>query len=126
MAKKSAKVSIKEAEATSPEDSGSSIDDPDNYMKMIVPHETPEAAEAAWLAFYKDVYESRKRHRIAEAVIAGELRFMHEGKRKGVHLTGSMGNEAAVVRLMAMAYGQVKQKFELLLNELSHPANGGE
>ncbi len=114
MAKK--KAAPKEAPC---EDDKTVINDPDNYARMILPHETIDEAEAAWKGFWADVYEARKKHRIAEAVVIGQVRWKDEkGELQGANLTGSMGNEVSVLRMLAHAYGEMKGRFEKMLMKL--------
>lgn len=107
---------------TNKRDAEDVIDDPDNYARMIVPHNTPEEAAAAWKGFWDDVYEARKKHRISEAVIVGQVLWNDEnGKKMGSILTGSMGNEVTVLRILAYAYGEMKVRFEKILMALENP-----
>lgn len=89
------------------------VNDPENYARMIVPHATIDEAEAAWRGFWQEVYESRKKYRIAEAVVIGQVRWSNEGGNlMGANLTGSMGDDVSILRMMAAAYGEMKLKHD--------------
>jgi hypothetical protein len=87
------------------------INDPSLYRRMSEPHESLEAANAAWLAFYADVRAAREKHRIPDVLIVAELPFIDNGEESRAPVCSTIGNARIAVELAAFAYGQeVKAK----------------
>lgn len=79
---------------------------PETYREMLVPHESPEVAAAAWAEFWGDVYEARKKHRITDVVMVGQLWAKTPRGEECFRLVGGMGAESNIVTLLAWAYGK--------------------
>ena len=91
--------------------------DPANYRAMSIPHDNLDAANAAWSAFYADVFAARQRHRIADVLVVAALNFSDEGKEQSAPVCSSMGNPRTAAERAAFAYGHETNEHDRRLAE---------
>jgi hypothetical protein len=92
--------------------------DPANYRKVSEPHETPKAANEALTAFYEEVGELRKKHRIAQVLVVCETNVMYESGEGAALTHMQYGDALKGVPLAAYAYGQLKSEQLEMINTL--------
>lgn len=99
------------------------VPDPALYRDLSAPFASPEDAQAALAAFWADVQEARKRHRLADVVVVVQVpvRF---GEEEGVSASVShLGNWQNKEAMLARALGDASAEREALLAVLA--AGGG-
>lgn len=80
--------------------------DPENYRKMSVPFDGPDAANDAVRAFYAEVEAARNRHRIADVAVAIALNVKYESGQEGIAMThAAFGDCFKTESLLAYALG---------------------
>lgn len=83
------------------------ISDPANYRKLSEPFESPDAADAAIQAFWKEFYELRNKHRIADAtVVVRTIYATNDGDEAVGLLAMHAGSWIHQESMSAFAYGQ--------------------
>ena len=75
---------------------------PELYAELSKPHENAEAGGAALKAFFADVYELRKKHRIPDVLIAAAV-IVDPGPAP-VAVCYYAGDQALALPMSAMAY----------------------
>lgn len=85
--------------------------DPATYKLCSTPHATPEEATSALEAFFADLAEIRKRHRIANVVLVAEVNVdAGEDVQPEPRLaTFSLGDSTRHLQLAAVGYGQQQE-----------------
>lgn len=74
---------------------------------------------AAYQAFWQDVYEARKRHRVVDVVLLSRMAFERPGgPTKGMDLLGNMGDESSILPMLARAYGQLRRELDERIDRL--------
>jgi hypothetical protein len=81
--------------------------DPENYRKMSEPFNGLDEANNAISAFFEEIGESRKRHRIPDVVVALSVNVRYEeGGREGAPITyATYGDAHKTESLLAYALG---------------------
>lgn len=93
---------------------------PENYLKMSVPHETPEKANEALKMFYEKVEQARKECKISDLLIVIKDSAINEnGKIEQFMQHGQYGNQMHGVVMAAYAFGQLKLETDEILNNLA-------
>ena len=85
------------------------IHDPDLYATLSVPFNSTDEANTALRAFLKDVRAARAKHRIADVVLAMQM------KVRGVGVVAScatFGSRVEAIALGAMAHGYCRRDYE--------------
>ena len=86
--------------------------DPALYRQMSIPFNTIDQANEALAAFFAEVAELRKKHRIADVVCLCEISHTLDGEevRGSAHL--HLGDVGAHLPMLAREYGAARQKHE--------------
>jgi hypothetical protein len=90
------------------------------YRELSQPFGSTDACNAALKAFYEDVREARKKHKIRDVLVVTSGSVTYEGDDgEGEWVTmASFGNSATVPSLAAYAYGQATAEEREHLNKL--------
>ena len=95
------------------------INDPENYRKLLEPFATPEAANIALIAFYDEVRAARNKHRIPDVLVVASMNVAYdsgEGRAISRKYDGDISREESMA---AYAYGAAgaerREKHNLLL-----------
>lgn len=92
---------------------------PRRYREMCIPHENPDAAHAAVVAFLKDVRAARLAHRIADVTVLASARAI-VGEEETEWLTQlHLGDQLKAPFLLAQAYGTAQERITQSLAETS-------
>jgi len=78
------------------------------FREMSVPYETSAAANAAWLAFWDDLCELRKKHRIKTVYVIANMPVARGDDEVTVTPIGHLGDRTMRTSLTAFAYGYEK------------------
>jgi len=92
--------------------------DPENYLKMSEPFETPNIANKALQDFHEEVNVLRKKYKIPDLliVIKGEVKYP-DGQIGGFMNHSSYGMELNVEPMAAYAYGKASAEHRELINK---------
>jgi len=96
------------------------LGDQDTFKECTQPFETRDAAEAAYTAFWKDVWEARLKHKIDSFVLIVQASHSQDG---GGHLllTGHAGDSRDHPLMVARVYGAYRRQ---MFNDLDNAAEG--
>lgn len=84
--------------------------DPDNYSKMCIPHESEDAANKAILAFYEKVEQARNQHKISDVLIVIEDNVRYTDGSVGRVMTHAhLGFTLKALPMAAYAFGQLEK-----------------
>lgn len=87
----------------------SGVDDPAAYHQRLAPFESMEAANAAVQAFFADLYELCRRHKIPDAhVVIKVLARLESGEVGDALLDMHVGSGAEAEAMVAWAMGRVQ------------------
>lgn len=92
--------------------------DPENYIKMSEPFESPENANEALSEFHKEVSDLRKKYKITDVVIItkGSVKYP-DGKIGEFMNHSSFGATMNVEPMTAYAYGQASADRREMINK---------
>lgn len=98
-------------------------DDPGNYRAMSVPFPDDKTATDAINAFFADVRELRKKHKITDVqiVVSGSVSGP-DGQEFSFCVNGHHGNASRAVEMLAWAFGKEQSESDARIRELK--ANG--
>jgi hypothetical protein len=95
--------------------------DPANYRAMLVPHESIDAANAAWNKFLDVVEKARKEFRIADVHVLARMHVSTEAGEMATQASSHYGNGMEALAMLAEAYGAERER---LLSALERTATG--
>ena len=98
------------------------MEDPKLYREMSQPHASRKAAADAADAFFDDLREIRKKHRIADVAAVIQIPYAEaDGAERHVLITTHNGHVANNLPMLAQAFGAAKRDhiktMELLASE---------
>ena len=93
--------------------------DAKNYAAMSVPHDSIDLAEKAYGAFFEEVAEARKKHRIKDVVLIACVCFAEGENQNEAMLSGYLGSALMALPLTAQAFGTMKAEQEQTINQLA-------
>lgn len=95
--------------------------DPKNYRAMGVPHEGADAANAALVAFARDVEEARKKHRIRDVLVTVQMvvDYSDDEQETAVMTRFSFGDVSKNLELAAYAYGAESAEHRERINKFA-------
>jgi len=88
------------------------IHDPSNYRKMSAPFDSLADANAALVAFFKDVAELRQKHRISDVLVLCEISHMIGNEEVRGSASTSLGSSDRVLSIIAREHGRQSQIHE--------------
>ena len=98
------------------------IRDPQLYREMCVPFPDTEATQIAVDAFYEDVRESRRKHKIPDVLVVIRFTTMVDGVEMTAYLTGNNGNPLECEPMAAFALAESGQKRMAIIAEAQRSA----
>ena len=94
-------------------------DDPENYNKLIVPHESKEKVQESLDAFFAKVSAARKEHKIADILVVVKDSLVYDSGEIGTFLFHSQyGNMLNGVEMAAYVYGKLQAEQRERINKL--------
>jgi hypothetical protein len=90
---------------------------PATYAELSKPFESLEAINDAWLAFQRELYELRKKHRIQDLTVICEGSFLRDGEAAEARVCSHYGSSLRKLPALAYAYGESKAEQEKMLSE---------
>lgn len=94
------------------------FNDHETLRKVSVPFASCEEAEAAWKAFFEEVYAARVKHKITDVLLVGSFNAMMDGEEGGLFAMSSMGSVERTASLSAWAFAQCQKTHEERLAKL--------
>ena len=93
------------------------IHSPETYATLSEPFESLDAINAALMAFQKELYELRKKHRIRDLTVICEGSFLQDGEASEARVCSHYGSSLRKLPALAYAYGEAKAEQEQMLAE---------
>jgi hypothetical protein len=86
------------------------VHDPANYRRMSEPFANIDEAQTAWTAFVDELVELRKKHRIKEVFVVGEISMIRNDEagepfESAATMAFHLGAQSETIRLAAFGYG---------------------
>jgi hypothetical protein len=95
------------------------VNNPNNYLDMNQPYESPEIANAAIREFYDKLSELRKEYKISDILVIIKDSIRYDDGEVGQFMQYSQfGNQLNGESMAAFAYGQLQAEKREFLNKL--------
>ena len=95
---------------------GERRNDVENYLACSVPHKSEGAAREELEAFMNGIGELRRKHRMANVLVAVQMNVKTpDGPAGTVQTHGSFGDDSMALLMAALTYGAEKRCHEILL-----------
>lgn len=88
------------------------------YREMSAPFETRDAGNDAVSAFFTDVEEARKKHRISDVIVVVEVGMMSDGEETRGAAALYLGDPTKAIPMIAAEYGKQRGIYEEQLAQL--------
>lgn len=85
------------------------VQDPDLYERMSVPHESFDKALESYKAFFAEISAARERYRIRDVVIVSMLSWREGERTVGQLVVGHRGSAPLAVPMLAEALGELRR-----------------
>lgn len=95
------------------------INDPSRYAECSAPFETLDKANEALTAFFGDVMESRKKHRIGDAYVIVHITYTDaEGKSHSANAGAQMGFGLMALPMLSWGLAKERALYELSMSAM--------
>lgn len=96
------------------------IRDSATYREMAEPYETSDEADAALNAFFEELRELRKKHRIANTYTVAQVSALDdEGYEQDLITAAHNGDNQRVLAMVAWAFGREQKHHEQMVRRLA-------